>query len=387
MAKQLTQSEILERAVEMVAARRRDREAQGDAEVAAARAAKAQQVEAADAAKAAVIAEATSAKNQLLDSAARLRLFAPYSNAFRLVRDFDLEWNDRGSGAKLSAAFYRPRVPAGYLPLGDYAQVEYKAPKGAVLALRANGPIPWKYPVDYERVWKDSGSGASKDGAFWRAVPPEGYVAVGMLCREGHSRRPSRYDMACVHRDFATPTTPRYLVWHDKSSGADRSVGIYYVEPLGTYFAHGKHGLPDLEAFWTLADFALDPRVMLEPIPRKPVDPALIEHGGTFSLPGQKPLSLAKIKANAAWAAMELTRQKILAGIRLQINPAAAEPVPGSTDQILPGEVIRDSLRSVHEMREIARSASRELIVLPAPRACRLSAAGRFRARAWSGRL
>ncbi|MBL8892403.1 MAG: Vps62-related protein [Planctomycetaceae bacterium] len=89
-------------------------------------------------------------------------------------------------------------IPSDYMLLGDYGygdKVEKEGSdeqkKGAHynIALRAKA----KYrdqnllaaPVRFEQVWTDKGSGATKDVAIWRMIPPDGYVALGMVFTNG----------------------------------------------------------------------------------------------------------------------------------------------------------------------------------------------------------
>lgn len=130
--------------------------------------------------------------------------------------EFTPLWNDQGSGSVRSASFWRP-VPssdflAGYFPLGDLAVPGHdNINKRNIVAVVKEGEPPGSealvkdkalsQPDDYELVWKDSGSGAYANGSIWRPIPPEGYVAMGLVCGTGHDK-PSRNAIRCVRADL-----------------------------------------------------------------------------------------------------------------------------------------------------------------------------------------
>ncbi len=140
---------------------------------------------------------------------------------------FNLVWNDRGSGASRDGSFYRPVVPSGFRALGHYAQGNYDSPTGAVMiVVKARNADALKEPVDYELVWKDTGSGADKDGAMWKPIPPQGYVAMGLVVTEGYNK-PSLNEVVCVRVDLTGDASPGGLIWNDKGSGAEKDFACW----------------------------------------------------------------------------------------------------------------------------------------------------------------
>jgi hypothetical protein len=97
------------------------------------------------------------------------------------VRNFQGIWTDSGSGAQRDGAFYRPVAPAGYSVIGYYGQGNYGAPDGVVAVVRELVPGALAPPVQYDVIWTDSGSGSDRDGAFWRPVPAPGYTCLGVV--------------------------------------------------------------------------------------------------------------------------------------------------------------------------------------------------------------
>jgi len=63
-------------------------------------------------------------------------------------------------------------------------------------------------PLRFEQVWADSGIRAFRKGkrqgsvAFWKPVPPPGYVAVGHVATPGHSPPPVTA-VVCLRADLA----------------------------------------------------------------------------------------------------------------------------------------------------------------------------------------
>jgi hypothetical protein len=144
---------------------------------------------------------------------------------------FNLVWNDKGTGADRNGSFYRPVVPIGFRALGHYAQGNYDSPTGAVMiVVKARNADALKEPKDYELVWKDTGSGADKDGAIWKPIPPDGgYVAMGFVVTQGYNK-PSLNEVVCVREQLTEKALPGGLIWNDKGSGADKDFSCWNMK-------------------------------------------------------------------------------------------------------------------------------------------------------------
>ena len=115
-----------------------------------------------------------------------------------LTDQFNFRWNDRGSEGKYNGSYYHPSpLLTGFYPLGSYGKSGYGNPdnKVSVFVVKLKDteeePAVGKaicFPENYKKVWKDSGSGADRDGSFWRPVPPSGYVALGLVAQSGHNK-------------------------------------------------------------------------------------------------------------------------------------------------------------------------------------------------------
>lgn len=152
-------------------------------------------------------------------------------------------WDTAGSRAK-PAAFWRPTPPAdvlpGYFPLGDVAiddhdNITDRHAVAVVCEAATPSADPAKgsalrRPDDYELIWQDTGSGSKKDGAIWRPIPPQGYVALGSVCSDGHSK-PSLNAVRCVRADLLIASGLAESVWTDKGSGARQSISTWSAVP------------------------------------------------------------------------------------------------------------------------------------------------------------
>lgn len=168
--------------------------------------------------------------------------------------EFQRIWNTKGSRANL-ASFWRP-TPApdllpGYFPLGDLAvSGDVNINGKRVMAVVCEGDPQsgdtskgkaLSRPDDFEQVWRYSGSGA--DGAIWRPIPPDGYVALGLVCSNDHEK-PSLNAVRCVRADLVIASSVGDLIWNDRGSGARQDFSTWSIDPPAAaageiYFAPG----------------------------------------------------------------------------------------------------------------------------------------------------
>ena len=154
---------------------------------------------------------------------------------------FEFMWNDKGSGGSQDGGFWEPVPPAGYYALGSLGQPNYDNPNGnvAVIVVKetdSSGALA--APVDYQRIWNDSSSGADLDGSFWNPVAPEGYVAMGVVAMAGYGK-PSLDAIRCVRADLTANAKIGNRVWQDVGTGADVDFGSWEVAPPDAPNARG----------------------------------------------------------------------------------------------------------------------------------------------------
>eukprot|EP00051_Salpingoeca_urceolata_P007824 m.100920 g.100920 ORF g.100920 m.100920 type:complete len:627 (-) comp15425_c0_seq2:75-1955(-) len=187
-------------------------------------------------------------------------------------------WTDKGSGARLSVAIFRPDVKnikhngSNVFALGDHAMARGRGPRsqwggpsnaGACLLVTEGSDEKGDYLAepDYtslKRVWNDSGSGANKDVSLWTFGPKselaDDYIGLGVISINNH-RKPSREIVSryrCVRSDlvekFVVHPDPDEsdpvqrvakpeLIWNDRDSRADANVSLFLRPDSGTFTA------------------------------------------------------------------------------------------------------------------------------------------------------
>lgn len=179
---------------------------------------------------------------------------------------FQQIWDSTGSHSE-PAAFWHP-TPApdllpGFFPLGDVIVPGHENINGIkVVAVVREGDSPSENPArgnalsrpnDYEQVWNDSGSGAKKDCTLWRPIPPDGYVALGLVCSMGQEK-PSIHAVRCVRADLVIESYMGDLIWsegrglwHNFSAWSitlpTAEAGEIYFAP-GTFVSRGSGNKP-----------------------------------------------------------------------------------------------------------------------------------------------
>ena len=153
---------------------------------------------------------------------------------FRFINSFvpGHIYRDVGSGSVMDGAFWRPAPPEGYYILGDYCQGNYSPPNGQVLVVSADDDS-LAPPVDYEMIWNDSGTGGVEDGSVWMPIPPNGYTAMGGVAQKGYNK-PAISRLRCVKHDLVTSGSIGVLIWRDVGSGAPRDVSIWSIIQPGS---------------------------------------------------------------------------------------------------------------------------------------------------------
>lgn len=169
--------------------------------------------------------------------------------------EFQQIWDSTGSRSE-PAAFWHP-TPApdllpGFFSLGDVVVPGYENINGVkVVAVVREGDSPSEdptrgkalsRPIDYEQVWNDSGSGAKKNCTLWRPIPPDGYVALGLVCSMGQEK-PSVHAVRCVRADLVIESYVGDLIWSEgrglRHNFSAWSITLPTAEAGEIYFAPG----------------------------------------------------------------------------------------------------------------------------------------------------
>lgn len=167
-----------------------------------------------------------------------------------------LQWWDKGSGGSSDGSYWAPNIPFGYYAAGSMGTSGYSANPIAGNTFYALRPgldaAALNYPLRYERIWGDYGSGADLDGSMWRPVCSSGYVALGTVAQRGYDQ-PRRESVVCVKRQYTVRGKIGQYVWNDRSTGSDTDFGSWLIadapdsQPglaIGTFYGTTSHNPP-----------------------------------------------------------------------------------------------------------------------------------------------
>jgi hypothetical protein len=141
-------------------------------------------------------------------------------------------WDDSGSGASDDGSFWAPVPPVGYKCLGSLGRSGWSDPSNsaAMACVKAiNGSDALADPIDYQLAYEDHGTGGNHDVSVWKPIAPEGYAALGMVARTGYGNKPDLTDITCVKKTLLTPGVAGAWFWDDSSSGGSQNFGGWYV--------------------------------------------------------------------------------------------------------------------------------------------------------------
>jgi len=170
------------------------------------------------------------------------------------ISDFDFVYADNGTGANKDLSIWKPQLPPGFSALGHYAHANYSKPtSGVVLAIRATDDYSViAYPVDYQQIYNDAGTGGDQDGSIWMPIAPAGYVALGMVGMNGHGK-PHREAVVCVREDLTTPVGVGEMISNDQGSGGNLDLFVWGIATpgvgagllgSGSFCAHRSYARP-----------------------------------------------------------------------------------------------------------------------------------------------
>jgi len=140
---------------------------------------------------------------------------------YKISQDYDLIWKDSGSGGKKDGAFWATEnYEPGYCVLGDVVTGSHSRPTTRAIAVKAIQSDALVNPSSFTRVWTDRGSGANWDVAVYRMNARSGYTCLGGVAMRSHSTQPDPSKYCCVKTEYTTPGGTR-LAWDDKGTGSN----------------------------------------------------------------------------------------------------------------------------------------------------------------------
>lgn len=122
-----------------------------------------------------------------------------------------LIYQDHGSEP---LSVYAPRVPAGYAPLGHYAERAASEGNAArvMVVKEKHGTGLLIHPVKYQQIWNNQNTGANSTVAFWKPIPPPGYKCLGHMLSVG-LEVPDTKSMVCLHGSVLSQGRHGAKVW------------------------------------------------------------------------------------------------------------------------------------------------------------------------------
>ncbi len=104
-------------------------------------------------------------------------------------------------------------------------------------------------PTKFKQVWHFARG--AKSLYAWRPIPPEGFIALGMLCTTTDAT-PDVKSMRCVPASWCTPSkSPPYKVWDDTGAGGGKPGSIWTINSMDMLAVVPGHE-PPTETFFDL---------------------------------------------------------------------------------------------------------------------------------------
>ena len=141
-----------------------------------------------------------------------------------------LIYDDGGTGSSRDFSCYSPSPSSHrHYIVGHFGiNAWYGGAKPATYVLSVTGENPdtvFQRPTGYVQIWKDSGSGGSKDGSFWSVICPPGFGSLSDVCQLGY-QKPSSLAVWCINENYLANEVRMNWIWDDTGSGALSDVDI-----------------------------------------------------------------------------------------------------------------------------------------------------------------
>lgn len=107
------------------------------------------------------------------------------------------------------------------------------------------------HPLKFRQVWRLSRGG--KALYAWQPQPPDGFVALGMLCTSTDDP-PAITTMRCVPLAWCSPSKkPPYKIWDDTGAGGGKPGSIWTINSMDMVAIVPGHD-PPTDTFYDLND-------------------------------------------------------------------------------------------------------------------------------------
>jgi hypothetical protein len=151
------------------------------------------------------------------------------------VKDYTRVWCSKNQGPETVITVGRPKLPDGWVFLGDVIGAGEKLPTSPTLIMRDH-PVLAK-PVDFRLVWadwRDKHPSGSEQLGVWYPVPPPGYVSLGtVVTKTGVTPQqvPEIANLRCVRTDSVMTADWAPEIWNSDRAGTKRHVGLVGIAP------------------------------------------------------------------------------------------------------------------------------------------------------------
>lgn len=162
------------------------------------------------------------------------------------VDNYELVYTDRGTGAEQDLSIWKP-VTTDFI-VGHVATVGYEKPTKSVMTVKLYDQMAASYPVDYELIYTDKGTGGDQDGAFWKPIAPEGYVALGYVATASYEK-PNLQEIVCIKEEYTAFGLTENMIYTDKGSGGDQDISIWDVRTPNIFY-DGEYSFVKSNTFW-----------------------------------------------------------------------------------------------------------------------------------------
>lgn len=175
----------------------------------------------------------------------------------KMITAYDPLWNDAGSGSERDGSFWRPMPMDGWYRVGHHLKANYGAPGEPTMVVRPLAGDIIAYPVDFQMVWNDGGSGSNADGSVWRAVCPSGFHALGDVAQLGYGK-PSLKEIVCINSSQLERAEIGSMLWNDGGSGGDIDFSGWSIKSpasyasSGLFIGNGSYAAPSVGLFYAI---------------------------------------------------------------------------------------------------------------------------------------
>ena len=171
------------------------------------------------------------------------------------ISEVEKVYADNGTGADQDISIWRPKT--NNFIVGHIATKGYEAPTAPIMTIELFDQMSSNYPVDYELVYTDKGTGGDQDVAFWKPIAPEGYVAMGMVATPSYEK-PGLQDVICIKKDLTVEGFAKDEEWNDGGSGGDQDISVWNIRTPDV-FVDGEYSFVTSNAFWAFRGYETKP--------------------------------------------------------------------------------------------------------------------------------